>query len=220
MKAFISYSMADRTWAAETKKALDRLGIDSFMAHEDLVISEEWKQRILEELKLSELFVCLLSKNCKASDWCPQELGFVVGRPKIVIIPLSLDRTVPFGFIGHLQGQVVKDTWEIEDRTVNALLRKKLKTGVAISIRRMLKVKGDRVAEDITRRQIPIFPKFTTEQANEFAEAAIKNTIVWDAGECATKILPKFLEICGDKLTERNAKALRFQITERTRYNL
>ena len=218
MKAFISYSMVDRASAAEVKKTLDRLGIDSFMAHEDLVVSEEWKDRILDELKTSEIFVCLLSKDFKSSDWCPQELGFVVARPKTVVIPLSIDGTVPFGFISHIQSQVVKDTWQIEDRIVNALLRKKLEAGVSVSIKRMLAVKDYRVAEDITRRQIQFFPKFSAEQANEFADAATKNAVVWDAGECATEILPKFLEVCGNKLTEKNAKTLRFQITERTRY--
>jgi hypothetical protein len=57
MKTFISYSMADKARAAETKKVLDRLEIDSFMAHEDLVASEEWKERILDELKVSDIFV-------------------------------------------------------------------------------------------------------------------------------------------------------------------
>ena len=218
MKAFISYSMVDRASAAETKKVLDRLGIDSFMAHEDLVVSEEWKKRILDELKASEIFICLLSKDFKSSDWCPQELGFVVARPKTVVIPLSIDGSVPFGFISHIQGQIVKDTWQIEDRIVNALLRKKLKAGVSVSIERMLEVKDYRVAEAITRRLMPFFLKLSVDQANEFAEAAVRNAVVWDAAECASEILPKFLDGWGDKILARTATALRFQITERTRF--
>ena len=218
MKAFISYSMADKNWPADTKKVLDRLGIESFMAHEDLVVSEEWKDRILKELKACDIFICLLSKNFKASDWCPQELGFIAARPKTVIIPLSIDRTVPFGFISHIQGQLVNDSLQIEDRIVNALLRKKLNIGVTVSIKRMLEVRDYRVAEDITRRLIPFFQKLSVEQANEIAAAAVKNSVVWDAGECASEILPKFLDKWDDKILARTAKALRFQITERTRY--
>ena len=220
LKAFISYSMIDKVWAAKTKNALAHLEMESFMAHDDLVVSEEWKSRIVEELLSADILVCLLSKDFKASDWCPQELGFIVARPETIIIPLSLDGTVPFGFINHIQSQALKlpSEMEIEGMIINALLRRKLKLGVHFSIQQMLKVKGYRIAEDITRRLVQFFPTFSPDQANAFAEAAVKNATVWDAGECATEILPKFLDICGNIIAEKTAKSLRFQITERVRY--
>ena len=220
VKAFISYSMVDREWAARVKGCLDTLEIESFIAHNDLVISEEWKVRILEELRTVDLFICLLSKDFKASDWCSQEVGFIASRPEVVVIPVSIDGTVSFGFINHIQSQTVSrpSELEIEGLIINALLRKKPDMGIALGIKRMLVVRGYRTAEDITKRLMPFFSIFSAVQAEAFAEAAVKNAVVWDAGECATKILPKFIEVCSNHLADKTLKALRFQITERMHY--
>jgi len=107
---------------------------------------------------------------------------------------------------------------EIEGLIINALLRRSFELAVSLSVKQMLRAKDYRVAEDITRRLMPFFQKLTREQASAFAEAAVNNATVWDAAECAKHILPKFLERCGDKLSEITAKSLRFQITERSRY--
>jgi len=64
MIAFISYSHVDREYARQAKQVLEEVGVTAFLAHEDLEVSEEWKERILEELKICDLFVPLLSKNC------------------------------------------------------------------------------------------------------------------------------------------------------------
>src|SRR5207302_289258 len=119
----------------------------------DLVVSEEWKARILEELKTADIFVCLLSKHFKASDWCPQELGFIITRPEMIIIPMSIDGTTSFGFINHIQSQSLNlpSKLEIEGLVINALLRRKLEFGISLSVKRMLRVRDYRAAEDITR---------------------------------------------------------------------
>src|ERR1051325_3445317 len=104
-RAFLSYSTVDRSLAAQVKAVLARAGISVFMAHDDLQVSEEWKARILQELAACDMFVPLLSKAFKASDWAPQELGYIVSRPSVAIVPLSVDGTTPFGFIGHIQSR-------------------------------------------------------------------------------------------------------------------
>jgi len=103
MIAFISYSYLDRHHARQTKRVLEDVGVAAFLAHEDLKVSEEWKNRIIEELKICHLFIPLLSKNFRRSKWAPQEVGFIVSRPEVRIAPLSIDETTPFGFIEHLQ---------------------------------------------------------------------------------------------------------------------
>ena len=141
-------------------------GNRSFMAHDDLVVSEEWKARILEELKTADILICLLSKHFKTSDWCPQELGFIIARPEVIIIPISIDGTTCFGFINHIQSQslTLPSELEIEGLVINALLRRKLDFGMGLSVKRMLSVRDYRVAEHITRRLIPFFPRLSPEQ--------------------------------------------------------
>jgi len=51
LKAFISYSTVDRKHGAAVKETLDGIGIKSFLAHDDVEVSEEWQQRIKVELK-------------------------------------------------------------------------------------------------------------------------------------------------------------------------
>ncbi len=59
-------------------------------------------ERIFCELESADVFVALLSSNFKRSDWCSQELGIARIR-RVKIVPFSLDGTIPFGFIRHLQ---------------------------------------------------------------------------------------------------------------------
>ena len=77
---FISYASADRKLAAQVKAALLECGVDGFMAHEDIHVSQEWRDRILEELRRMEVFVPLLSRHFKSSDWTSQESGAACGE--------------------------------------------------------------------------------------------------------------------------------------------
>ena len=63
MYAFISYQTDDRLVAGKVKSLLLESGIRSFMAHEDVSVSEEWRLKILEEMGKAEIFVSLWSKN-------------------------------------------------------------------------------------------------------------------------------------------------------------
>jgi hypothetical protein len=57
VNAFISHSHVDRAYGAQAKSVLAEFDIESFLAHEDLEVSEEWQARILSELRWCDLFV-------------------------------------------------------------------------------------------------------------------------------------------------------------------
>ena len=61
--AFISYAHADRKYGAQAKNVLAEIGIEAFLAHDDLHVSDEWRARIIEELRRCDLFVPLLSED-------------------------------------------------------------------------------------------------------------------------------------------------------------
>src|SRR6266550_1875261 len=105
--AFISYSQEERQHGAQAKSVLAEIGIAAFLAHDDLHVSDEWRKRIIEELGRCDVFVPLLSENFVKSKWAPQEIGFVISRPEVVIAPISLDGTTPFGFISHVQSRKI-----------------------------------------------------------------------------------------------------------------
>ena len=110
VRAFISYSTEDKAAAGAVKRALSTYGIDCFLAHDDIQVSEEWRERILEELAACQVFVALLSQAFKRSEWALQEVGAVARRSEVAIVPLCLDETIPFGFIAKIQGIRVAPT--------------------------------------------------------------------------------------------------------------
>jgi translation initiation factor 6 (eIF-6) len=109
MIAFLSYRLDDRHVAAEVGKFLEMFGITAFMAHEDINVSHEWQQTILDQLEAADIFIAILSEDYIQSTYCLQESGIAVFRKaKMTIIPLSIDGTVPPGFMAHIQSRRIE----------------------------------------------------------------------------------------------------------------
>jgi hypothetical protein len=104
MYVFVSYQTNDRVHAGRVKTLLEHMGVSSFLAHEDIEVSEEWRKKMLKELEKIDIFIALLSERYFRSPWCSQELGIAAFR-NVTIIPLSLDGTTPVGFGSHIQSR-------------------------------------------------------------------------------------------------------------------
>jgi hypothetical protein len=72
VRAFISYAHVDRLLAGQAQTVLGEVGISAFLAHEDLEVSDEWRECLLRELAQCQLFVPLLSKHYLSSTWAQQ----------------------------------------------------------------------------------------------------------------------------------------------------
>jgi hypothetical protein len=208
MDAFISYSTEDKEFAGVVKQSLEGFGIESFLAHEDLLVSEEWKERILEELRRIEVFVAVLSKHYKSSAWCDQELGFIVSRSDVLIIPLTTDRTMPYGFIGHLHGQYVDDPDRVADYIVPVLYRKRPRFMIPLQIQKVREARSWRGAEATVRPLVDVYSEFNEQDIASFVDAATNNSEVWDAGRCKSEYLPQFLKVNSARMTAENRKRL------------
>jgi len=211
LRGFLSYSAADRKLAADVKTYVAQLGVDSFMAHDDLVVSDEWKERIKSELQRMEVFIALLSKAFKSSDWAPQELGFAVSRSDVLIIPLSVDGTVPFGFIGHLQGK--KLTEPITDSLFIAPLQRRYPRHLTPAlIARLSRARSFRQAEALMDPLRPLFKDLVSSEIEAFVEACIANGQIWDASLCAAEYIPEFITLNREKIRPERLKVLEYQI--------
>lgn len=195
--AFISYSHLDRQYGAQTKTVLAEFGIESFLAHDDLEVSEEWQKRILVELKRCDLFVPLLSQNFVASKWAPQETGFIISRPEVVITPLSIDGTTPFGFLSHLQSRRIPQEGLTREFLIEPLVNKIPRTALPALIRIAGAAKSFREAEAKMADLVRFFPRFTAQEAQALAEAAVENGQIWSAGLCRIDYLPEFIRAQG-----------------------
>jgi hypothetical protein len=195
MNAFISYSNANKETAHATKIALRDFGIIGFLAHEDLQVSEEWRYAIIEELKIATIFIVLLSKDFKASEWCAQEVGYIVSRPDVLIIPLSLDGTVPFGFISKFQSKRVHSDDDIAGLLRDVLMKKRPRLMIPRWIKKVERAGSYRESEKIVAPLVPHFAVFTQDEVEAFLEAALGNSQVWDASLCHVDYLPAFARL-------------------------
>ncbi|HEX3876807.1 MAG TPA: toll/interleukin-1 receptor domain-containing protein [Bryobacteraceae bacterium] len=107
MLAFMSYQTEDRAVAAAVAKLLERIGVQAFMAHEHIEVSAQWRDEILRQLAAADIFIPILSQRYYASIWCKQESGIAAFRG-ITLIPLSIDGSIPQGFMSHIQSTLIE----------------------------------------------------------------------------------------------------------------
>lgn len=170
LKAFISYSSKDKEIAGIVKKYLSNLGIDSFLAHEDINPSLEWQVEIVNQLNICDIFVPLITDNFKDSDWTSQETGAAFIRD-MDIIPISFylkDQTLvlPTGFISKYQ--TLK--WMIDPGILSTFPRK-IDSDIQNKIAYALKSK-DNIVEKVRNCFINSFVNsFSFQEANNKSES-------------------------------------------------
>lgn len=218
LRCFISYSSKEKARAGNLKGILEELSIQSFLAHEDINVSEEWRKAILAELKKIDIFVALLSESFKVSEWAPQELGIACFLRKALIIPLRLDDTIPFGFASHLQGKPINSDPDIKKHLIGPIIRKFPGNTIPFFIQNLEAVNTFRDAEELLEFMDGYYSLFNTYNANKFMDAAIRNNQIWGAWLCRSKYLPRFIKIHRKKLNRRKLKALEYQINENKPY--
>ena len=218
VNAFISYSHKDREYGGQAKVVLNKVGIDAFLAHDDLDVSEQWKRRILEELGRCNLFVPLLSKNFLESKWAQQETGYIASRPEIIIAPLSIDGTTPFGFFSHIQGRRIAKDGIARELLVEPLVKHFPRTILPALIHIAGRAGSFRRAERLMRPLVPHFSRFTDNEAQALAEVSVDNGQIWNAADCRDEYLPEFIRLQGGNIERETLRALQYQLDNRTWY--
>lgn len=181
------------------------------MAHEDIHVSQQWRDRILDELARTQIFIPLLSAAFKHSDWASQEVGLAMSRSDVLIIPVSLDGTVPYGFIGALQGRRLRQpiTGDFFREAIGNRFPREV---IARLIDTLAGSGGWRTAESNFRSLLPFLGQLTTEEAEKIAVASTQNSQIWDAGGCRSAYIPAFLETNRHQLAAELLRPLEYQI--------
>lgn len=100
-RLFLSHVHTHKAEAGQIKRHLAILGVSTFVAHDDIEPTKEW-QRVIERALLSaEGMLVLLTYGFHESRWTDQEVGFTMGRGRLVI-PVKVDMD-PYGFMGKYQ---------------------------------------------------------------------------------------------------------------------
>ena len=107
VRAFISHVSGHKELAHGLKQNLSRLGVASFVAHDDIDPMTEWEHEIEKALFSMDVLLALLSADFRDSKWTDQEVGVAVGRGvRVVAFRLGTD---PYGFIGKYQAFSVEN---------------------------------------------------------------------------------------------------------------
>ena len=102
LKMFISFSNKDGEEAVKIQDFFKNCGVDCFLSKTSIDISEQYKSRVFDEIYNADIFIYLLSKNSKTSDWCDQEMGmayikYKLGNAELFVV--SHDGSIPYGFL-------------------------------------------------------------------------------------------------------------------------
>lgn len=152
-EVFLSYHHDDKKIAAEVKAELEKAGLTSFLAHDDIEVSKVWRDEILKHLDSCSALIAIVTANFRGSVWVNQEVGAVMAKKKpIVSLIFAQSERLP-GFLEMFQG--------IHVSTINDVVSKSLE---AIA-------KGP---ESEALRQLPLFAKAIEQHTLDHRELARK----------------------------------------------
>lgn len=102
VRLFISHKDRHKGKANALASALEGYGISSFVAHDTIEPTREWRREIMKGLETMEAMLVFLTDDFHESPFTNQEVGYALGASK-PIISLKLEKRDPPGFIGHEQ---------------------------------------------------------------------------------------------------------------------
>jgi TIR domain len=98
---FASHLSSQRGFLGAVRTELEYYGVTLFVAHDSIPDDATWQSEIEKALDAADAGLVFLHPKFKESDWCPQEVGWLLGR-HVPVIPLNFGVT-PFGPLGKLQ---------------------------------------------------------------------------------------------------------------------
>ncbi|SEO17693.1 toll/interleukin-1 receptor domain-containing protein [Bradyrhizobium sp. OK095] len=199
MLAFMSYQTADREIAAGVAQLLDTLGVQSFMAHEHIEVSVEWRGEILRQLSLADLFVPILSQRYYASIWCKQESGIAAFR-RMTLIPLSIDGSIPEGFISHVQSSLLQGGQATYHQLMRGVASANIGFAIDAGIRLIAGARSFRQAEYHFEAVRSHLNGATDQQIIQLLTVSAQNGQVCHASLCAREYLPPLMQSHGHLL--------------------
>lgn len=123
--AFISYSSEEKQFAGKFKNYLQLYcGFKVFLAHDDIMPSNEWEKEILNAIKKTDFFIPLISHKFKSSPYTDQEVGMAIALKK-KIIPIKLGRLNPYGFVNKYHALQYRDNDILQLATMVAIISTK-----------------------------------------------------------------------------------------------
>jgi hypothetical protein len=181
-RVFVSHTSPNKVKAHALKQALAAYHIAAFVAHDDIEPAKQWEAEIERALRTSDALAAIMTPDFVESRWCDQEVGFAIGRGKLVV-PLCSE-TIPHGFLGKYQSLKTKGllATAVAQQLFDLLLENTLTS------QRMTDAVVDRMANsgsfEISRRTIGLLekvPRLSDSQVTKLIQSTESNHQVREA---------------------------------------
>ncbi len=101
IRLFLSHVSRVKDAVGDVKEHLLPLGIEGFVAHEDIEPQQPWQREIEIALGSMDALCAFITEDMLTSRWCDQETGFALGRG-VPVIAVNYG-AMPYGFLGKTQ---------------------------------------------------------------------------------------------------------------------
>lgn len=190
IRLFFSHVSRIKGPTSDLKKALAPLGIDSFVAHEDIQPTLLWHREIEFALRSMDVLCALITDDFVKSQWTDQEVGFALGRGiPVIAVNCGAD---PYGLLGKHQAlradiaKLVVSAPRIADIISGQdHLRPRLTEGVVEAVATAISFQD---AKDGMKRVNALQGHLSDAQIKRLLEAAQENSQVREAHGVATQI--------------------------------
>ncbi len=207
IRVFIGYATEDKNLAGDFKKALEGLGLEVFLAHEDINPSSDWPDAILENLKSTDIFMPLITENFRKSLWTDQESGVALSENKL-IFPVAIDGKMPYGFLGKIQAFKQNSKLPIfAENIIESIIQSKPKFTSPL-LDSLIKLFTSSYSYDDAGSKSALFLNFdmiTEEQANEIFRGVVQNDQIYCSSSArgnVKKLFDKYKHLLDKKLLE------------------
>ena len=102
-RLFLSHRAKYRKSASKVSEGLRELGHKTFVAHDDIRATKEWRDEILRALNTMTHFVGLVTDDFHEGSWTDQEIGYSFARTDVKRIFVKLSDSDPKGLAGFEQ---------------------------------------------------------------------------------------------------------------------
>jgi TIR domain len=132
---FASHLSGFRHFVGDISRELEQFGVTLFVAHDSIPDDATWQAEIEKVLNAADAGLVFLHSGFMGSEWCPQEVGWLLGR-NVPVIPLNFGVT-PFGPLGKTQANPERsdDSGVVVERILNRLVNQDvLRRGLVSSL--------------------------------------------------------------------------------------
>jgi len=189
LKVFLSHSVRNYEIAKEIKRFLEQFGLDVFLAHSDIVLSKDFVEEIYSNLKKCHIFIPLLTKEFKTSEWTDQESGIVYNLGGKTIVPLMIENVKPYGFLSGIQAlrfNTKKFSWKDDDSRIK-IVEHIVETYFGRMREPLIQSLNKTISCVISKIRFKFLKKmesnesFTREEVNKIIKEGIENNKIYDA---------------------------------------